>query len=86
MKSSYISYSDSDDLVFRLASPVISASFQCDTCTTSNLFTPVQVTFRHTEYDQVPYHHDKSSCMNAECMYMGCLNISSYLPPSIPIY
>jgi hypothetical protein len=48
----YSSYSDRDR-VFRLASPVISASFQCDTCTTSNLSTPVQVTFKHTEYDQV---------------------------------
>jgi hypothetical protein len=47
--------SNTDDLVFRLASPVISASFQCDTCTTSNLSTPVQVTFKHTPYDQVLY-------------------------------
>jgi hypothetical protein len=46
-------YSNTEGLVFRLASPVISASFQCDTCTTSNLSTPVQVTFKHTEYDQV---------------------------------
>ena len=49
----HIFHSDSDDRVFRLASPVISASFQCDTCNTSNLSTPVQVTFKHTPYDQV---------------------------------
>ena len=53
MMKSLFKCSDSDDRVFRLASPVISASFQCDTCTTSNLSTPVQVTFNHTQYDQV---------------------------------
>ena len=46
-------HSNSESYVFRLASPVISASFQCDTCSTSNLSTPVQVTFKHTQYDQV---------------------------------
>ena len=58
---------DSEDLVFRLASPVISASFQCDTCTTSNLSTPVQVTFKHAAYDQVYYLLKiiMANCMNA---------------------
>lgn len=39
--------------MFRLASPVISASFLCDNCTTSNFSTPVQVAFQHTPYDVV---------------------------------
>ena len=43
----------SDERVFRLASPVISASFLCDNCTTVNFSTPVQVAFRHTPYDVV---------------------------------
>ena len=51
--------SDSDDRVFHLASPVISASFQCDTCTTSNLSTPVQVTFTHTHHmTRFVYKHE----------------------------
>lgn len=41
----------------RLASPVISAAFQCDNCTTVNLSTPVNVTFKLTPYDQVSYHN-----------------------------
>ena len=39
--------------ILRLASPVISATFQCDNCTTSNLSTPVNITFTLTPYDQV---------------------------------
>ena len=42
-----------EDRVVRLASPVISASFQCDNCTISNLSTPVEVTFTHMAYDKV---------------------------------
>ena len=64
----HTSNSDSDDRVFRLASPVISASFQCDTCTTSNLSTPVQVTFKHTQYDQV---HE--TCNNINIIYIACV-------------
>ena len=50
------------DRVLRLASPVISASFQCDNCTTSNLSTPVQVMFKHSAYDEV------------SAWYLACLN------------
>ena len=73
-------YPVSRNLAFRLASPVISASFQCDTCTTSNLSTPVQVTFKHTPYDQV----SPIMTIKLHSCKMGYLNIiSSYLPPSI---
>ena len=37
----------------RLASPVISAAFLCDNCTTSNLSTPVNITFTLSPGDQV---------------------------------
>ena len=50
--------SDTDNLILRLASPIISISPQCDgiNCTTSNLFTPVEATFTHSSYDMVcPY-------------------------------
>ena len=40
-------------IMSRLASPVISTTIQCDTCITSNLSSPVQVTFKHLPYDQV---------------------------------
>ena len=49
-------HSDTDNLiVLRLASSVISISPQCDgiNCTTSNLSTPVEVTFTHTPYDNI---------------------------------
>ena len=46
-------HSEPEERVLRLASPVISASVQCDNCTISNLTNPVEVTFTHSRYDMV---------------------------------
>ena len=58
--------------MLRLASPVISAS--CENCTTSNLSTPIEITFTHLPYDKV------SQCDNIYahmCMRSKALTESS---------
>ena len=53
VKINIILFISSNSGIMRLASPVISASVQCDNCTTSNLLSPVEVTFTHLPYDVV---------------------------------
>ena len=59
-----------DDRVLRLASPIISASFQCENCTLLNLSTPVEITFEHCSYDQVKYTQIESGDL---CIIL-CIN------------
>ena len=47
-----------ENTIFRLASPVISASLQCDSCTKNNLSDPVEVTFTHQPYDTVSTYYN----------------------------
>ena len=53
VKINIILFISSNSGIMRLASPVISASVQCDNCTTSNFSSPVEVTFTHLPYDVV---------------------------------